>query len=229
MVDYTSSMRLRKPQIGADDGLWATYTNNDWDAVDIGVNGLLQKSIAGLTSYTLVADGSTGDEARYQSFQFSGALVGDCTITVPAATRWGRVRNITSGGKNVILSTGAGTTLTVPPDGYWYVFEVSGAGVGGWATQIGLTSLASPGYFTLPGGFILQFGSTVVTLSSGGTATITYPIPFTSFAFPIPTNGDSGVSTSSVAVQTYGNSSFVVRTPTAASQAFRVNWWAFGV
>lgn len=164
MVDYTSSMRLRKPQIGADDGQWATYTNNDWDAVDVGVNGILVKSIAGLTAYTLVADGSTGDEARYQSFQFTGALSGDCTVTVPSATRWGRVRNVTSGGKNVILSTGAGTTLTVPPSGYWYIFQVSGAGVGGWADQTGAFSLATnPAYYVQPGGLMEQWGTATGT------------------------------------------------------------------
>ncbi len=92
-MTLTPTLRLTEPAILGDEGFWPTYLNDDMIYIDRGINGLLSKSIAGLTTYTLIADGSASDEARYQVYTFTGALSADCTVTVPANAKVGLVRN----------------------------------------------------------------------------------------------------------------------------------------
>lgn len=136
-MTLTPTLRLTEPTPLGDDGVWATYLNNDLVYTDLGINGILSKSIAGLTTYTLVADGSASDEARYQAYSFTGALAANCTVTIPANAKIGLVRNATTGGFNVILSTGTPGTMTIPPNNYWYQLLTTGTGIG--AFKLGVT------------------------------------------------------------------------------------------
>lgn len=169
-MTLTPTLRLTEPAPLGDDGVWATYLNNDLVYIDRGINGLLSKSIAGLTSYTLLADGSASDEARYQVYTFTGALAADCTVTIPANAKVGMVRNSTTGGFNVIVTTGSGPA-TIPPDGYFYHLLTSGSGVGTF--NLGVTGGMNVAGTLKAGGLTLSGPISVTNVTASGTLSVT--------------------------------------------------------
>ena len=95
-------------------------------------------------------------------------------------------------------------------------------------------SLATPGYVTLPGGLIVQWGSSVVSTNVSGNASISFPKTFTSsVATIVVSNGDvapSGVSF--LGLEGTSTTGFNIRVNTAAGSAYvgayRANWLAVG-
>ena len=85
-------------------------------------------SIAGQTTYTLSATAGSTNQARQLLYPFVGALTGDCTVTIASSVKIGWVLNATTGGHNVILTSGAGVTLTLPPATGWLLFYSDGEG-----------------------------------------------------------------------------------------------------
>ncbi len=114
MVDVlTPTIRLTEPMLGGDLGSWPTLLNSNLLYTDQAINQTVTVSVADV-NYSLVADGTGSDQARYATYNITGAWTADRTITLPANAKIGRVINGTTGGHNVILSAGA-TTLSVPP------------------------------------------------------------------------------------------------------------------
>lgn len=120
----TDTIRLTEPTVGADTGLWGGLINNNMVYVDTAINKTVLVTIADM-DISLVADGSSSDQARYLRYDFTGALTADRTVTLPANVKVGWASNDTSGGHNVILSAG-GTTLTLS-DASWIFFAVDGS------------------------------------------------------------------------------------------------------
>lgn len=58
-----------------------------------------------------------------------------------------------------------------------------------FVNTFGARSLAATGYYTLPGGFKIQWGTFLA--NADGTTTVTYPVPFTTFARPVCSGGTS--------------------------------------
>lgn len=125
MTTFTSTIRLTEPVVGGDTGLWGGEINSDLVYIDEAINQTVTVNIAD-TNISLVADGSSSDQARYKRYSFTGALTADRTVTLPANMKVGYATNATSGGKNVILSAG-GTTLSLPPESAWTLFQVDGS------------------------------------------------------------------------------------------------------
>lgn len=228
MTDYTTSLRLIKPQILADASVWPTYINNDLAGIDAGINQIFTKDLTGLTSYKLVADGSTGDEARYQGYLFYGTLSGDCTITIPVNAKIGKVRSTCSGG-NVILTTGVGSTATIESNYYWYEFlTLAGNGIDAWPTQRGATSIGTAGYYTFPGGLRYQWGSVVLINPN---LVVTFPANFATTAYALSVTfgrNDGGTTVSaSVGYTSKTSSGFTIIT-NAVSSAYQLDWTAVG-
>lgn len=80
----------------------------------------------------------------------------------------------------------------------------------------------------LPGGLLMQWGSSVVTLNGGGGATITFPTGFDTLYTVVPSNGDQGATTIAPVVNTMGSGDFSVVFPGAGAITVRCNWVAFG-
>lgn len=96
-------------------------------------------------------------------------------------------------------------------------------------SQMG-ASISNPGYFSLPSGLIIGFGSSVITLS-GTQGTINYGFTFPNSCITfIPSNGDGSVNTGPCnAKGTFGTTASVILCPGAISNSlFRVNWIAIG-
>jgi hypothetical protein len=93
------------------------------------IAGLVQVDLTGVTTYTLSALGNTADQSRPYIIEFIGTPSGDCTVTLPTvAARPGWAINATSGGHNVILTSGGGIQALIPPTGFWVYYYSDGAG-----------------------------------------------------------------------------------------------------
>lgn len=176
---FTSRIRLQQPTVGGDVGTWGTIYDTTLQLIDDAITGYTSVAIGGLSTYTLTAANGTSDQSRYNLVQFTGALTGNCTVTIPASVRRGFVQNSTTGGQTVTLTTGAGTTVIIPSDGLNYFFQCD-------ATNIVSVKIADPtvvsslttdlsGYWKKDG--LLKAWGTGVT-SSGGLYTFSFPLPF---------------------------------------------------
>lgn len=91
-------------------------------------------------------------------------------------------------------------------------------------------SLTGSGYQKLPGGLIIQWGTSVAVTNAGGGESVTYPIAFPTSSFqPIICNGDNNVSLHNVSIISVQ----VSRTgfgwaSSLANTAQRINWIAIG-
>jgi hypothetical protein len=112
---YSTDLRIELIGSGDQAGTWGTTTNTNLGTLlEQAITGYLSINIAGLTTYTLSSYNGVSDESRNAVLVFTGALSADCTIVTPAVNKVYIINNATSGGKNVIMSNGSGTTVTVP-------------------------------------------------------------------------------------------------------------------
>jgi len=179
---YSTSLRLQLIGTGDQAGTWGTTTNTNLGTLlEQAITGYQLISIAGLTTYTLSNYNGVSDESRNAVLSFTGALSGDCTVTTPAVNKVYIIQNSTSGGKNVIMSTGSGSTISVP-SGLTYIIYSDG-------TNFYLASSYNAGNVTITGGTIngTTIGNSVPaagtftnfatsgTVTFGGTGAITLP------------------------------------------------------
>ena len=128
MATQTATMRLSKPTTGADAGpIWGNFYNGDMDLIDRGINQVITINIPD-ANVTLVADGTTNDQAVYQGYQCTGSQSASRTVIIPNVSRFGRVMNATTGGFNIFLSTGVGAAASVPPNSIFFKYWVDGSG-----------------------------------------------------------------------------------------------------
>jgi len=152
MTVFTPSLRLSKSVPGdpAVKNAWGTILNENMTLVEAAILGTASVSIAGLTTYSLTTANGAPDQSRPFIQSYTGALTGNCTVTIPNEPKIGWAQNSTTGGFNVILTAGAGTTATVPPDGSYYWYKADGA------TNVALLASLSPTPSLPPPG--VQFG-----------------------------------------------------------------------
>jgi hypothetical protein len=174
---YTSSNRLADltPFDPTIQNNWGTPNSENMVLVDSALDGLSQVSIAGLSTYSLTTNSGAPDQARERMQSFTGALTGACTVTLPNVQKWGYAQNATTGGQNVVLSAGGSTTLTIPPDGLWYLYWTDGnANASG--LSLGMTSGNATGNFAVGGN--LSVGGTTVLTGALTAPTISGPVAF---------------------------------------------------
>ena len=131
MTSYSPLLRIAElvPLDPATENTWGNILTASVPLYEQGTTGWTPVSINGLTSYTLTTANNAPDQARYFMQVYTGALTGDCTVTVPNVQRLSKAQNATSGGHNVIISAGAGVKATIPPTGFAiYDVETDGAG-----------------------------------------------------------------------------------------------------
>lgn len=149
---------------------WGTLVDQWPTLIPQGAQGYTSVGIAGLAVYTLTTANNAADQARYMMWNFTGALGAvACTVTIPAIARVGWARNSTTGGKNVILTTGSGTTVTIAP-GFTAFWFCDGTNVVAPSVSLGAIS-GTTGTFTggLTVGGGATFGSGITATSIGGT------------------------------------------------------------
>lgn len=166
---------------------WGTIAAAAPTLIPQAAQGYLSINIAGLAVRTLSTANNAADEARYMAWNFTGALGAvDCQVTIPAIARCGWARNATTGGKNVILGTGGGSTLFIAP-GFTAFWICDGANVFSPAVALGAisgtTGTFSGGITATTGTFSGAISATSGTFSSGG-----------SFGAGVTVGGNLGVS-----------------------------------
>lgn len=171
MTTYSTSLRLWEGTPGdpAIRNVWGTALNENCNLLEASILGTVSVSLTGLTSYTLTTANGAADQARPLIQSYTGALTGNCTVTLPNVPKVGWAQNATTGGMSVILTAGAGTTVALPPDGFSYFFWADGsgnvsvpsAGFGALSSTGGVTvglpqfsSPAGPGVSVSPSGTI---------------------------------------------------------------------------
>ena len=165
---YSTSLRIQLIGTGDQSGIWGTTTNTNLGTlIEQAITGYRTISVAGLTTYTLSSLNGTSDEARNAVLNFTGALSANCTVTAPAVNKIYIVSNNTSGGYGIIMTTGAGTTVTVP-NAQTYIVYSNG-------TNFYFASNFNAGNVQITGGTIdgTAIGNTVP--STGNFTTVTTP------------------------------------------------------
>lgn len=107
---YSPSFRTELPATGDQNDAWAATVNNNWTVpLEQGISGVTTVALPD-ANYTLTTANASADEARMAVLVFTGALTAQRTITAPAVPKLYVIRNNTTGGQNLLLVTGAGTT-----------------------------------------------------------------------------------------------------------------------
>jgi hypothetical protein len=101
--------------------------------------------------------------------------------------------------------------------------------LGGDATASAAIGAGNIGRLQMPGGLLVQWGSSIVTLNGSGVASIVYPSTFGSLYTVVLSNGDQAGTPIAPVVNTQGNADFSVLFPGAGAVTVRCNWIAFGV
>jgi len=159
---YSTSLRLQLIGTGEQSGVWGSTTNSNLGTlVEQAITGVQTISLSG-TTYTLTSLNGISDQARNAVLSFTGSIPSACTVTTPAVQKVYIVVNGTSGGFGVVMTTGSGSTVTIPSGTTYVVYSdgtnfynasnfvasavaITGGSING--TTIGATT-ASTGAFT---------------------------------------------------------------------------------
>tara|TARA_R110000868_G_scaffold44815_6_gene149267 strand:+ start:4257 stop:6908 length:2652 start_codon:yes stop_codon:yes gene_type:complete len=180
---YSTSLRIQLIGTGDQSGTWGTTTNNNLGTlIEQAITGYQIINIAGLSAYTLTSFNGIPDEARNAVLEFTGALSGNCTVTAPAVPKSYFIQNSTTGGHSIIITTGSGSTVTIPSgqvfnvysDGTNYYlatnYDATNVNITGGTinnTSVGATTAASGRFTTLQTSGALTYGG--VTLDNAVT------------------------------------------------------------
>ena len=107
MTTYTTSLRLWEGTPGDPSirNAWGTWLNTNQVLLESAITDTIQVPIGGLTTYTLTANNAAADQSRPYIQSYTGALTGNCTVTLPNVPKIGWAQNNTTGSFNVILTT----------------------------------------------------------------------------------------------------------------------------
>lgn len=177
---YTTSLRLTKPEVGANLNTWGTILNEQ--LID-----LLDTAIAGATTITVAANvvltsqNGQADQARAAALILNGSPSAAFTVTLPAVTKWYLVQNNTGQTATIRYATGTthavldGETQLVFADGTNVVglsAAVSGA-VAQATNALQLGGVVAANYARRDAANAFSAGQSVTTVALTDAATIT--------------------------------------------------------
>lgn len=130
---FTSRMRFRKPEVGANNNTWGTLLNEDaLDLIDYAFAGRLPVTID-TADVTLTEVDGESDESRAAAIILSGTLTGNRNLILPtdAGSKVYVVINNTTGAFSVTFKTQGGPGVVVPQDGkaYWFYRDSDADGI----------------------------------------------------------------------------------------------------
>jgi hypothetical protein len=133
---FTPSLQLDLQATGGNASTWGMIANVQYqklEAAITGDNGYAGGaggiSLTGLTTLALTSTNGAVNQSSQLLYPFVGSIVATCTVTIPGVLKIGWAANFTSGGSNVILTTGGGAALTLPPNSSWTMFYCDGTNV----------------------------------------------------------------------------------------------------
>jgi len=144
---FTTNFAIEKPGTGEQSGTWGTTTNHNFDIFDR-LAGYKSVTVSG-TTHTLTvrpsspsSGSSNASDGMYRVIEFKDAgsdLGADVTVTIsPNTTQAFFIfKNSLTSDRNIVVTQGSGTTVTVPGTGK--VSIVYGDGGGATANMISLS------------------------------------------------------------------------------------------
>ena len=110
---YTSNTGIEKPGTGEQSGTWGDTVNTNSDILDRALNGVLTRSLTGISSTLTTADGILSD-GQYKLISFTGSPSGTHTVDVlPNDSQKIYFLNNTTN-QTLIISQGTGASVTLP-------------------------------------------------------------------------------------------------------------------
>jgi len=173
---YTSNNKIQKIATGEQSGTWGNTTNTNFDLFDTAIDGFVAVALTGTTHTLNIPDGTAAD-GRNKVISFTGTLAAANTVSITPNTvkKHYFVQNNTTGGQNVIISQGSGSTVTIKP-GYSSIVYLDGAGSGASAKEV-LTSLKLTALLEATGVVFVGSSSGNTTLQANATASGTLTLP----------------------------------------------------
>lgn len=105
----TTNLQFAVPSRGSDVGTWDTPNNGDWAIADAAFGSVSAIALSNV-NVTL-----TITQAQSAVLRFSGALSASLVIFLPAIQKFWTVENNTTGNFFVVMSTGLGNVVGLPP------------------------------------------------------------------------------------------------------------------
>lgn len=173
---YTSNNKIQKIATGEQSGTWGNTTNTNFDLFDTAIDGFVSITLSGTTHTLNIPDGSAGD-GRNKVLVFTGTLAATNTVSVTPNTvkKHYYVQNNTTGGQNIVISQGSGSSVTIKP-GYSSIVYLDGAGSGAAVKEV-LTSLKLTALLEATGAVLNGSSSGSTTLQASATASGTLTLP----------------------------------------------------
>lgn len=173
---YTSNNKIQKIATGEQSGTWGATTNTNFDLFDTAIDGSVTVTLSGTTHTLNIPDGSAGD-GRNKVLVFTGTLAATNTVSITPNTvkKHYYVQNNTTGGQNIVISQGSGSTVTIKP-GYSSIVYLNGGGSGAAVKEV-LTSLKLTALLEATGAVFVGSSSGTTTLQSAAAASGTLTLP----------------------------------------------------
>ena len=116
MASTWSNAELRLMTTGENDNTWGDQTNDNLKRIDDMVNAYIGLSLTGTSKSLTFTNDPTSyaqEDGRCKILNFTGSPGGTTTVTFPNKLMWYYVLNNTGDDKDIICTTGSGTTYTV--------------------------------------------------------------------------------------------------------------------
>ena len=116
MASTWSNAELRLMTTGENDNTWGDQTNDNLKRIDDMVNAYIGVSLTGTSKTLTFTNAPTSyaqEDGRCKILNFTGSPGGTTTVTFPNKLMWYYVLNNTGDDKDIICTTGSGTTYTV--------------------------------------------------------------------------------------------------------------------
>jgi hypothetical protein len=172
---YTGGLGLEKPATGEQSGTWGDTANDNYDILDIAINGSKTITLAGTSSSLVTTDGAVSD-GQYKLLVLAGSPPSTHTITISPNTSQKVLLVYNTTGQSVILTQGSGGNVTIAA-GDSAIIYANGAGVtaavANFSDHLGLSSVRITGGSidgTTVGATTPSTGA-FTTLSASGVAT----------------------------------------------------------
>jgi hypothetical protein len=190
---YSNSLRIQLIGTGDQSGVWGTTTNTNLGTlIEQAITGVQSIVLSGST-YTLTNLNGISDEARNAVLLCTGSLSANCTIIAPATNKVYIVQNATTGGQNITMSVGSGSTIVIP-NGQIYIVYTDGSNF--YSASTGTFSPAFTGIPTAP---TAAAGTNTTQIAT--TAFVTSSPTFT--GVPIAPTAASGTNTTQIATTAF--------------------------
>ena len=197
---FSTSLRLRLQESGANDSAWGSLANTTFQMVEASIAGRAAVTHDDTANYTLTTANGTADEARQMILNIGGALGAARNVVCPTTNKLYVVKNATTGGFAVTLKTTAGSGISIP-NGKTMILFCDGTNVVEALDQI-VGNLAIGGTLAVTGAIT---GTASGNLVSGGALGTPSSGTLTSCTGLPVAGGGTGVATFAVNGVLYGN------------------------